>query len=146
MASYPTGVTVLTALAGQAPSGMTANAVCSLSLQPLLMLACIARSARTLEPIRASRAFAINVLASDQHELARRFASSRPGPDKWEGVRWHVRAGTPVIERSAAWIGCRLSELRDGGDHVIAIGEVVDLEGSDAEPLVWHLGDFRQLA
>jgi flavin reductase (DIM6/NTAB) family NADH-FMN oxidoreductase RutF len=71
---FATGVCVITSLGPHGPSGLTANAVSSLSLQPPLMIACFDRSARTLAAVEHSRAFAIHFLAHDQEELAARFA------------------------------------------------------------------------
>src|SRR5918994_6801436 len=88
LGAYATGVTVVTAIGDAGPSGATANAVTSLSLDPPMMLACLDRSSRTLASVRAAGRFGINVLAADQEPLARRFASKQPEAEKWEGVDW----------------------------------------------------------
>jgi flavin reductase (DIM6/NTAB) family NADH-FMN oxidoreductase RutF len=144
MSYFTTGVTVVTASTPEGPVGMTANAVCSLSLEPLLLLVCFANDARTLPPIKASGRFGVNVLAAGQEELARLFASKRPEEEKFAGVQHSVHDGIPVIDGVLAWVGCTLKELIPGGDHTIGIGTVMAAEATGSgEPLVWYRGEYR---
>jgi 3-hydroxy-9,10-secoandrosta-1,3,5(10)-triene-9,17-dione monooxygenase reductase component len=145
MALIPTGVTVVTAPGPDGPSGATANAVVSLSLEPMLMLACLDRGSRTLLALQAANRFGINVLAGEQEAIARAFGTKAPAADKWEGVRWSEREGLPVIEGSLAWVGCELQDVISGGDHVIVTGAVRDLASREGEPLVFHRGSYRGL-
>ena len=87
---------------------MTANAVCSLSLDPLLLLVCFANGARTLRVVRETGRFGVNVLAAGQEDLARLFASKTPEREKFAGVQHTVHDGIPVIEGTLAWVGCTL--------------------------------------
>ena len=98
MGLLPTGVTVVAAPGPDGPAGATANAVTSLSLEPMMMLACLDRGSRTLLAVQAADAFAVNVLAADQGDLARAFASKAPVPEKWSGVEWADLAGVPAID------------------------------------------------
>ncbi len=107
---------------------MTANAVCSLSLDPLLALVCFDNGARTLNVVRETRRFGVNVLAAGQEDLARLFASKQPEATKFAGVQHTVHDGIPVIEGTLAWVGCTLQELIPGGDHTIGIGAVTAAE------------------
>ncbi|WP_028063215.1 flavin reductase family protein [Solirubrobacter soli] len=143
MGHFTTGVTVVTATAEAGPVGMTANAVCSLSLDPLLLLVCFANDARTLPPIREHRRFGVNVLAAGQEDLARLFASKAPEVEKFAGVQHSVHDGIPVIDGVLAWVGCTLQELIPGGDHTIGIGAVTAAEAGTGEPLVWFRGEYR---
>jgi flavin reductase (DIM6/NTAB) family NADH-FMN oxidoreductase RutF len=145
MSGFPTGVTIVTAIGPGGPAGATANAVASLSLEPPLMLACLDLGSRTLVAVEHARAFGINVLAADQAELARRFSTKDPHPEKWEGIDWEERAGTPAIQGALTWLACELHEVHRGGDHVIATGSVLELEGGDGEPLIFHRGEYRPL-
>jgi 3-hydroxy-9,10-secoandrosta-1,3,5(10)-triene-9,17-dione monooxygenase reductase component len=145
MSAIPTGVTVVTAMGDEGPSGMTANAVVSLSAEPPMMLACLDRGARTLASVRGSGRFLINVLASTQAELAPRFASKDPEPEKWVGVPWAVDDGVPRIAGGVAWIRCELHDLIDGGDHLIVTGSVEHVETSDRGPLIFHRGRYLSL-
>jgi len=144
MSYFTTGVTVVTASTPEGPIGMTANAVCSLSLEPLFLLVCFANDARTLPPVKASGRFGVNVLAAGQEELARLFASKRPEEEKFAGVQHSVHDGIPVIDGVLAWVGCTLKELIPGGDHTIGIGTVTAAEATGSgEPLVWYRGEYR---
>ena len=145
MSRFPTGVTVVTATGPEGPAGATANAVASLSLEPPLMLACLDLGSRTLVAVEHARQFGINVLAAGQAELARRFSTKDPHPEKWGGVAWGERAGTPRIEGALIWLGCELRDVHDGGDHSIATGHVLDVEAGDGEPLVFYGGEYRGL-
>ena len=144
MGHFATGVTVVTASGPEGPVGMTANAVCSLSLDPLLALVCFANGARTLKVVRQTRRFGVNVLASGQEDLARLFASKAPEDEKFAGVQHAVHDGIPVIEGTLAWVGCTLERLVPGGDHTIGIGAVTAAErATEAPPLIWYRGEYR---
>jgi flavin reductase (DIM6/NTAB) family NADH-FMN oxidoreductase RutF len=144
MGHFATGVTVVTASGPEGPVGMTANAVCSLSLDPLLALVCFANGARTLKVVRKTRRFGVNVLAAGQEDLARLFASKLPEAEKFSGVQHSVHDGIPVIEGTLAWVGCTLQQLVPGGDHTIGLGAVTAAETAvEREPLIWFRGDYR---
>jgi 3-hydroxy-9,10-secoandrosta-1,3,5(10)-triene-9,17-dione monooxygenase reductase component len=150
MGHFATGVAVVTATSPSGPVGMTANAVCSLSLDPLLLLVCFDREARTLATVRDTGRFGVNVLAAGQEDLARLFASKAPEDEKFAEVGHRVHDGIPVIEGTLAWIGCRLERLEPGGDHIIGIGAVEMAEMStgrgpahaEPEPLLWYRGTY----
>ncbi len=142
---FTTGVCVVSALGPGGPAGMTANAIASLSLDPPLMIVCFARTARTLAAVERSRRFGVQFLAHDQEEVAARFASKLPEEEKFEGIPWTERAGVPAIDGCLAWLGCELRELTPGGDHLIAVGEVVDLWHAEGEPLVFFDGSYWSL-
>jgi 3-hydroxy-9,10-secoandrosta-1,3,5(10)-triene-9,17-dione monooxygenase reductase component len=122
---------------------MTANAVCSLSLEPLLTLVCFDNEARTLPIVREARRFAVNVLSSEQEELAGVFASKLPEAEKLDAVTHHLEDGLPIIDGSLAWAACELRELIPGGDHTIAIGEVTTMGLGQGKPLVWFGGRYH---
>jgi flavin reductase (DIM6/NTAB) family NADH-FMN oxidoreductase RutF len=145
LASYPTGVTVVTAMGPNGPSGATANAVCSLSLDPPMMLACLDRGSRTLTSVRAAGRFGVNALAAGQEDLALRFAAKDPEPAKWESVEWTERHGSPRLAGALMWVACELRDLIDGGDHLIATGTVLEAEAREAMPLIFHRGAYRDL-
>jgi 3-hydroxy-9,10-secoandrosta-1,3,5(10)-triene-9,17-dione monooxygenase reductase component len=143
MGRFVTGVTVVTASSPEGPVGMTANAVCSLSLDPLLLLVCFDNQARTLPVVREVGRFGVNVLRADQDDLARLFASKLPESEKFAGVPHTVHDGIPVIEGALAWVGCRLERVIPGGDHTIGIGAVEAAEAGHGEPLIWFRGSYR---
>ena len=141
----PTGVTVVTASGPEGPSGLTANAVSSLSLDPPLMLACLDRGSRTLRAVEAAGRFGVNVLAADQADLARAFATKREMHEKWDGVAWSDRAGAPALDGTVVWAACELRDVLGGGDHVIVTGSVLDVAAADADPLLFFRGDYLGL-
>lgn len=145
LAAYPTGVTVVTAIGPNGPSGATANAVTSLSLDPPMMLACLDRGSRTLESVRASGRFGVNALATGHETLALQFAGKHPEPDKWAGVEWAESEGSPRIAGALMWVACELRELIDGGDHLIVTGSVLAAESGEGMPLIFHRGAYRDL-
>ncbi|MFI6502578.1 flavin reductase family protein [Nonomuraea typhae] len=142
--SLPTGVTVVTSLAGPGrPAGMTSGAVCGLSADPPLMLACLGRGSRTLAAIERSGAFCVNVLDAGAQRLSERFAGG--GDGKFEGVAWRPgRHGVPVLDGgveggTVAHAVCEVLETVNGGDHLIVIGLVVaGACDREAAPLLYH--------
>jgi flavin reductase (DIM6/NTAB) family NADH-FMN oxidoreductase RutF len=145
MGMLPTGVTIVTAGGPDGPAGATANAVSSLSIEPMLMLACLDRGSRTLLAVQAANRFGISVLHADQEQIARSFATKAPVPDKWQGVAWSERDGIPVIDGALVFVACELRDVIAGGDHVIVTGEVSALDTAEGTPLVFHGGEYRPL-
>jgi flavin reductase (DIM6/NTAB) family NADH-FMN oxidoreductase RutF len=143
MGHFATGVTVVTASTADGPVGMTANAVTSLSLEPLLVLVAFDNASRTLPVVRETGRFGVNVLAAGQAELARLFASKTPEQEKFSGIAHTVHDGIPVLEGALAWLGLRLERLVPAGDHTIGIGAVEAAEARGGEPLIWYRGDYR---
>ena len=137
MGHFATGVTVVTVATPEGPVGLTANAVCSLSLEPLLLLVCFDNEARTLPPLRETGRFGVNVLSSGQEDLARLFASKLPGAGEVRrhpahGARRHP--GDRGRPRRGSAAGS--SALIPGGDHTIGIGSVEAAEAGQGEPLL----------
>jgi 3-hydroxy-9,10-secoandrosta-1,3,5(10)-triene-9,17-dione monooxygenase reductase component len=143
MGHFTTGVTVVTASTSDGPVGMTANAVTSLSLEPVLLLVAFDNESRTLPVVRETGRFGVNVLAAGQADLARLFASKTPERGKFAGVSHTVHDGIPVIEGVVAWVGCRLERLIPAGDHTIGIGAVESAEAGGGRPLIWYRGEYR---
>lgn len=129
MARFVTGVTVVTSLDRQGiPHGMTANAVSSVSLDPLLVLVCVDRGASMARVVGEGAVFALSVLAADQQWLSERFADDERGYGlaEFEGVATSAGVtGAPLLDGAAAWLDCRVTEVAAGGDHVVVFGEVV---------------------
>lgn len=141
MGRFATGVTVVTTTG---PAGLTTNAVASLSLEPVLLLACFDAGSRTLGAVRASGRFAVNVLAAGQDDLARRFATK--DEDKFAGVPHAERHGVPILDDALAWLACEVRALHRGGDHVIGVGEVVAMDERPGDPLLFLGGRYAEIA
>jgi flavin reductase (DIM6/NTAB) family NADH-FMN oxidoreductase RutF len=127
---------------------MTANAVCSLSLEPLQLLVCVERSAHCHAQLLAARAFAVNVLAADQRVLSELFARTQPpeqGTLRGASHRLSARA-IPLLDGAHAHLECRVAEIYAGGDHDIFLGEVLDgAAPNDGSPLLFYRGRYRSL-
>ena len=137
----PTGVTVLTANTQEGRTGMAANSVTSVSLDPPLILFCPAKSSTTWPLIRDAGRFCVNVMASQHEELTRAF--SRKGVDRFAGVEVTERATGPALNDAVAWLECDLYEEHDAGDHTIVVARVLELEAeSDRSPLVFFQGRY----
>ena len=150
MARFATGVSVVSARHGPLLAGMTANAIASISIDPPLMMASIARKAETHGAIIGSHAFSISILAADQQALAECFARPTTASKLtgFCGAAWHeAETGSPILEGALAYFDCRLLERHDGGDHTIFIGEIVAAGyREDAEPLLWYASGYRRLS
>lgn len=142
---FATGVCVVTAFSERGPTGMTANAITSLSLDPLLMIVCFDRTARTRIAAEASGRVAVNVLAADQKALSSVFASKASEEEKFADVAWTERAGVPVLDGVLSWFAGSLEDLRPGGDHEIGIVAVEEFGAGGGEPLIYHRGGYARL-
>jgi 3-hydroxy-9,10-secoandrosta-1,3,5(10)-triene-9,17-dione monooxygenase reductase component len=143
---FATGVTVVTGNGQDGPVGLAANSFTSVSLDPPLVLVCMAHTSSTWPAIRASGNFAINILGENQEETSRRFGA-RVG-DRFEGVGWKAgKTGSPILHDAIAYVDCVIDAEHDAGDHVIVVGRVVDM-GLPAEggPLLFWRGGYAQLS
>ena len=147
MSRFATGVTVITTRLGDELHGMTANAVASVSLDPLLVLICVDKSADTHDILAQAGKFAVNILAIEQEEISRSLATKKgERSTKLDGVphRFGV-TGSPLIEGSLAYLDCLTVKQYEGGDHTIFLAEVVDArESGEGEPLVFYGGRYVQ--
>ncbi len=142
---FATGVAVITSDGPSGAGGMTANAVCSLSLDPLLALVCFENLARTLPIVQDAGRFALNILGAGQRDVAGVFASKLPEAEKLDVVEHHFLHEAPIISGAVAWAVCDLREQLAGGDHTIVIGEVIEMGLGDGEPLLWYRGRYHSL-
>lgn len=144
MGHLVTGVTVVTTTDpenGQ-PCGLTANAVASVSLKPLLVLACVERGADTHDSIERAGVFAVNVLREQDERVSRRFSAWEVDA-KFEGMAFHGEVtGAPVLDDALAWVDCRVYAAYDGGDHTIYVGEVQGGDAGMGSPLLYYRGGY----
>lgn len=143
MGHFVTGVSVVTALDGARPFGITVNALSSVSLQPPLVMVALDRR-RFLTPIvRADGRYAVNILGEDQQALSDCFAgaSVTPGRDAFCGAAWHPgQTGLPLLDGAIATLECTVVETFSAGDHDLFIGRVDTLgsQGREAMPLLYY--------
>ena len=139
--AYPTGVTVVTTMAGGAPLGFTANSFTSVSIDPPLLLVCHGNAATSAPAFQGAEGFAVNVLAADQDALAMRFASRID--DRFGGVDWSKGRGGPLLSGTAAWFDCAMHAVHDAGDHAILVGHVLDHGVEERASLLYAGGKFQ---
>ena len=140
--AFATGVTVVTTLQPDGtPRGFTANSFTSLSLDPPLVLVCIAKTAHSAATFTTAPQFAVNILAQDQKAVSGLFASKTA--DKFAHCGWHAGpGGLPLITGAMAQFTCAREQIVDAGDHVILIGRVLDFSTVDAAPLGYFRGRY----
>jgi 3-hydroxy-9,10-secoandrosta-1,3,5(10)-triene-9,17-dione monooxygenase reductase component len=142
---FATGVTVITALVDNEPVGLAANSFTSVSLDPPLVLFCAGKSSTTWPSIKQAGTFCVNILADDQEDLSRLFASK--GADRFAGIGYKSGAtGAPVLNDALAYLDCRIEAEHDAGDHIIVVGRVLDLEVQrEGRPLLFFRGGYGRL-
>ncbi len=145
---FATGVTVVTTNVEGRLHGMTANAVCSLSLDPLQLLVCVDRESNCFGQMQEAEAFGISILAADQEDLSNLFArTTAPAEGSLQGVDFSLGAlGEPLIENALVHLECRIAERLDGGDHVVVVGDVVaGRQVREGAPLLFFGGRYARL-
>jgi flavin reductase (DIM6/NTAB) family NADH-FMN oxidoreductase RutF len=143
LAAVCTPVSVVTSHHRGRPHGTTVSAFCSLSVDPPMVLVSLDRASDLLAMVSESGRFGVNVLSHDQDELARRFA--RKGTDKFDGVEWDLHLDVPRLAGAATWLACRLAQLIEGGDHLVAYGLVEHAESAPGDPLLYRNRAFGTL-
>jgi flavin reductase (DIM6/NTAB) family NADH-FMN oxidoreductase RutF len=143
---FASGVTVVTTAHEGKLRGVTVSAFSSVSLNPPLVLVCIANEAESKDWIAESGVFAVNILSDEQEFLSERFAARAPLVNAhFDGAPYHTAiTGSPILADSLAWYDCRVEAVHDGGDHTIFIGRVETL-GFGAEgksPLVYFANRY----
>jgi len=142
---FATGVTILTVVAPDGrPIGMTANSLSSVSLRPPLISVCIDREAEMHDVIVRAEQFVVNVLASPQETLARRFAEKHL--DRFDGVGYHLSPdGLILLGGALAHIECSRHAQYEAGDHTIELGRVLGGETGKGRPLLYYRGGYAAL-
>jgi flavin reductase (DIM6/NTAB) family NADH-FMN oxidoreductase RutF len=138
-ARWATGVTIVTARAGDRVHGMTVSAFTEVSLDPPLVLVCIGRAAKTQFVIAEGGAFAVNILARGQESLAKRFACKEEEDRRFLDLEIESGStGAPLLAGSVASLDCRLETAQESGDHILYVGRVVELRLSEGDPLLFY--------
>jgi flavin reductase (DIM6/NTAB) family NADH-FMN oxidoreductase RutF len=144
---WASGVTIVTARAGDTIHGMTVSDFSGVSLDPKLVAVCADKASNTLGVIREGQCFAVNVLAAGQESLSNKFASKKDEFKRFESLETKTGAsGAPLIEGCVSNIDCKLVAEHDGGDHVIFVGEVLELSSRDLAPLLYFGGAYGRFS
>ena len=148
LASWCAGVTVVTTRQDDLVYGITVSSFSALSLDPRLILVCIADSNRLGTMIQRTKKFAVSILAEGQEDVSAYFAISGrepvPGFDEFGTIEWHT--GSPIIDGAAAHLDCELHEAIQAGDHTIVIGRVLGAAArQERKPLVYFRRGYRSV-
>lgn len=149
MGCFATGVTIVTVDLDGEVHGMTANAFASVSVDPLLLLVCVDRNARTHAHLHAKKRFGINILAEHQRRISEYYALPEYTHERAEeeaGARFdRTGHGTPVLRGALAYLECKLQSTQEAGDHTIFIAEVEEVVVRQGEPLLFFRGKYRKI-
>lgn len=145
LGQFTTGVCVVTAAPeGYDPVGVTVNSFTSVSIDPPLILWCLKIESVVYATFAATDRFAVNILAGTQKELSEHYADKTR--HKLEpGCYVTGEGGAPVLNNAISSISCVVRSRHSGGDHVIILGEIMDISGNPGEPLVFFQGRYREL-
>lgn len=149
LAKFASGVTVVTSVDAAGFHGVTVSAFCSLSLEPPLVLICVANFSQSRDLLAETERFAVNILSRGQTFLAEQFSGQTPLADPTFGRVPHRLSpnGLPLIIDAVAWLECRRWSVHDGGDHTIFIGQVETLGmGEQDDPLIHFDRTFTELS
>ena len=146
LSCFATGVTVVTCLSGEGqPAGLTVNSFTSVSLDPPLLLVCLAKVAASATVLIEASHFAVNVLQTGQQPASIRFSTR--DEDRFGATPWSCgEAGAPILADSLGVFECERFAVYDGGDHHILVGEVIKASfDASLDPLLYFRGRYRRL-
>jgi flavin reductase (DIM6/NTAB) family NADH-FMN oxidoreductase RutF len=124
------GVSVITVGRGRDITGMTVTSVSSLSVDPPTLIVSINRQASSWPLLQRNGSFGVNILTSDQIDIAERFAGKGglKGADRFAGADWSAGiSGVPLLAGTLAAIDCEVEEMIERHSHAIVIGRVLDV-------------------
>jgi flavin reductase (DIM6/NTAB) family NADH-FMN oxidoreductase RutF len=140
------GVTLVTTDGPHGRAGLTVSTLCSLSLEPCSVIACVNRSSATLTAIRSNGIFAASILAQGQAAIAEAFAGAAPAERRFDLGTWYTLVtGAPLLEGALASFDCRLADTHDFGSHCIVIGTVEATMHTETQPLVYSQRQYHHL-
>jgi flavin reductase (DIM6/NTAB) family NADH-FMN oxidoreductase RutF len=148
MGHFATGVCVVsTRRSDGSPVATTVNAVTSVSLEPPLLLVCLAHDSETLAAVQATSHFAVSILAEGQREHSTRFAAKGEQAKPQEVDFSEHHPGLPCLPGALATVACRVSAMHHAGDHTIVVGEVLSMSSApeDVTPLLFFRGSYARL-
>jgi flavin reductase (DIM6/NTAB) family NADH-FMN oxidoreductase RutF len=146
LSCFATGVTVVTCLSGEGqPAGLTVNSFTSVSLDPPLLLVCLAKIAASATVLIEASHFAVNVLQTGQQPASIRFSTR--DEDRFGATPWSCgEAGAPILADSLGVFECERFAVYDGGDHHILVGKVIKASfDASLDPLLYFRGRYRRL-
>jgi flavin reductase (DIM6/NTAB) family NADH-FMN oxidoreductase RutF len=145
LSRWVTGVTVVTTRSrGGEIAGLTASSFTSVSLDPPLVLFCLAHTSTSKPAFDDTNGFVVNILNESQQAMSSRFAQQ--GGDKFADIGWRPGLhGMPLLDDALAQLECRITARHPGGDHTIVVGEVERIDVRDDQPLIFYRGAYHRL-
>ena len=145
LSHFASGVTIVTTTDPDGkPTGLTASAFTSVSLDPPLILVCVSHKSQSFPALRERGRFAVNFLRTEQQDLSKRFATTRL--DKFDGVPYRMgELGVPVLTEALAHVECVTADTHVAGDHTVFIGRIDACGTADGEPLIYFRGSYARL-
>ena len=146
MGNFATGITVVTTREKDGkPYGLTVNAFTSVSLNPILVLVCLDLKLSGLQAFKDAKHFGVSILSEHQEDLSRMFA--RKDSERPAGIYFEGKLGIPLLKNSLAVMECETTQVYEGGDHLIFLGEVKNAEALQADgPLLYFRGKYQRLS
>ena len=146
LGAFATGIAVVTtADAADKPAGMTINSFASVSLSPPLVLWSIDRKSDLFDTFAKSDHYAIHILRKDQEETSNHFATENT--DKFTNLTYDTGLSSlPLLPDYITRLQCQVEHRYDGGDHIILVGRVLEMDHTPAEPLIFHEGQYKALS
>jgi flavin reductase (DIM6/NTAB) family NADH-FMN oxidoreductase RutF len=148
MGQYAAGVCLLTVRDGIDDVGTTVSSVMSVSAEPALVAVALTAAGYPAEVLEEVGSCALTVLAAPHAIVASRFSSAgRPSARHLlESVPWSRAPGSGaiVLDDGLAALDCRVAQLVEAGDHVLALLAVehVPVLNPDARPLLRLRGRY----
>lgn len=146
LATWASGVTVVTTKGENGFAGLTASAFSSVSAEPPLVLVCVNREAESCAALKTAGFFAVNVLAEEQEAVSNSFAFGDKDK-RFENLDYEVGSlGAPLINGCLANLECRVVDTSEQGSHCIFIGQVESVRVGESNPLLYWRGGYRSLS
>ncbi len=143
MGAWPSGVTIITARAGDRIHGMTVSDFSGASLDPPLALVCASKTSHTTSMIQEGENFGVNVLRVEQDGLSNKFASKKDEWSRFDDVEtFETKTGAPLIADALVNLDCRLVAVHDAGDHLLCVGEIESAKVNEGQPLLYFKGGY----
>jgi flavin reductase (DIM6/NTAB) family NADH-FMN oxidoreductase RutF len=142
---FPSGVAALAALIGDRPRGISVSSFTPVSLDPPMVLVCVAHTSTTWPLLAEAERLGISILGAQQEKACRQLAE--PIADRFSGLDWHATDdGAVFLDGASAWFNCSRDQRCRAGDHDIVVLRVHDLDSDHTVmPLVFHGSRLRQL-
>ena len=147
MRRWASGVSVVTARAGERVGGMTVSSFTSVALVPPLVLVSLDQASATQSLVRESGYYAVTMLEAGQYALSDQFARPFDEQDRpFENIPlFTLRSGAPLLQGGIAWFDCQVVSAYPAGDHTLYIGQVLELKMGEGVPLLYYQRAYWQL-